>query len=170
MGNCGRHHRGCFDFNGFVKWNGATKEQMAVPFMRGGGNCNGAIGESIRSCPLNPFLMILVSGMYFLNHFVLKKSLRGMARLFCVCYLNDLMCPLLFFAYVNLLLLMVGKELNGCFKILAVSFYVGLVWEFLAPVVKPSSVTDFWDLACYMTGGLLYWALLNIWKKEKGSR
>lgn len=135
-----------------------------------GEKCDGAIGESIKKCPLNLFLIILVSGMYLLNHFVLKKSLWGIAWLFCVCYLNDLMCPLLFFAYANLLLLTVGKELKGCAKILAASFCAGMVWEFLAPVVKPSAVTDFWDLVCYMTGGLLYWALLSIWKKEKRSR
>ena len=37
---------------------------------------------------------------------------------------------------------------------------VGLVWEFVAPIVKPGSVTDLWDLMSYQFGGILYYLII----------
>ena len=36
------------------------------------------------------------------------------------------------------------------------------VWEFFAPVIKPSSVTDVKDLMCYILGTFLYWCIIKL--------
>ena len=130
----------------------------------------GQFGESIKKRPLNLLLIVLVAVLYVLNNLVLKKSFHGAVRFFLVCYMNDLICPLLFLSYINLLLISINRELEQWPQILTVSLCAGAIWEFLAPVFKPSSVTDPWDLACYTAGGMTYWAALNIWKKWKENR
>ena len=120
------------------------------------------LGESLRRQPLNPALILLVAGAYWVNNRYLKSAFTGAARLFFVGYFNDLICPLLFFGYANLLLLTVGKELRQFRRLLLLGLCVSAVWEGLAPLVKPGAVADPLDVACYLAGSAAYGGLLRL--------
>lgn len=118
--------------------------------------------ESVRTRPVNLILMVAVLGLYFLNNLVLKEHTTGAVQYFCICFLNDLMCPLFFLGYCNLLLITSGRELKKLPWVMLLCFAASLVWEFFAPVIKPSSTTDLLDLVCYTLGGFLYWCILKL--------
>ena len=129
------------------------------------------IVESIRKRPVNLMLLILVVFAYWINNLFLKEHSGGLLRVFFIGYFNDLICPLFFFSYVNMLLITVGKEIARLWVICLVSLCTSCVWEFVAPLMKPSSTTDPLDIFCYITGGVVYWAILRYIKnKTEGTR
>lgn len=107
-------------------------------------------------------LIPIVASLYLFNNFFLKKVTYGLLKVFFVGYFNDLICPLFFVSYVNIMLNFVNKRIVKLFSILLLCFSCGLVWEFVAPLVKENSVTDIWDLVCYCVGGVLYWIIKKI--------
>ena len=111
------------------------------------------------------FLVISTASFYLLNNFIFKKTSTGISYYFFVCYFNDLICPLGFVAYVNIALSFISKRLEKLYQILIFCFVCGLVWEFVAPLLKESSVTDFYDLLCYCIGGILYWIIKIVIQK-----
>ena len=122
----------------------------------------------------NKFEIILVvatASFYFLNNFVFKEISTGVMHYFLACYFNDLICPIGFLAYMNIMLSLINKKLEKIYQILIFCFVCGVVWEFIAPLLKESSVTDFYDLLCYCIGGVLYWTInikiINRFKHEK---
>lgn len=124
-----------------------------------------SIISSVKKKPINIILMILTSIMYLLNNVIFKKITTGDLNLFMVGYFNDLICPLFFLSYCNILLLSIGKEIKKLYWLLLFSFCVGLVWEFVAPLLKKTSITDVLDLICYLIGAFLYWLILKIYQK-----
>lgn len=129
------------------------------------------IVESIRKRPVNLMLLILVVFAYWINNLFLKEHSGGLLRVFFIGYFNDLICPLFFFSYANMLLITVGKEIARLWVICLVSLCTSCVWEFVAPLMKPSSTTDPLDIFCYITGGVVYWAILRYIKnKTDGTR
>ena len=129
------------------------------------------IVESIRKRPDNLMLLILVVFAYWINNLFLKEHSGGLLRVFFIGYFNDLICPLFFFSYANMLLITVGKEIARLWVICLVSLCTSCVWEFVAPLMKPSSTTDPLDIFCYITGGVVYWAILRYIKnKTEGTR
>lgn len=113
------------------------------------------------------FLVSITAFLYLLNNFIVKRFSTGIFYYFSVCYFNDLICPIGFLAYVNLMLSFINKNMEKLYQILAFCFLCGLVWEFIAPIIKDSSVTDFFDLLCYCAGGVLYWIIKKDVKGEK---
>ncbi len=116
---------------------------------------------SIKLRPINFYLMIFVSFFYFINNNVFKIYTKGIVQKFFVCYFNDLICPLFFISYSNILLISVNKEIRKLKCILLYGLLSGLVWEFFAPILKKSSVSDINDIFFYSFGSLLYWAITN---------
>jgi len=116
---------------------------------------------SIKTRPLNIILIAIVLILYFLNNNVFKVYTTGLLQRFFISYFNDLMCPLFFVSYSNLLLITVNKEMRKLHWILLLCLSAGLLWEFVAPLVKHSSVTDFFDLLCYLIGAAVYWLILT---------
>lgn len=116
---------------------------------------------SIKAKPVNLILIILVPCLYLLNNLYLKNHTGGVLQYFMICHFNDLICPLFFIAYSNLLLLTVGRELRKLHWVLLFGICAGLIWEFFAPVIKPSATTDWIDLVFYTLGTALYWCILK---------
>ena len=79
------------------------------------------IVESIRKRPVNLMLLILVVFAYWINNLFLKEHSGGLLRVFFIGYFNDLICPLFFFSYANMLLITVGKEIARLWVICLVS-------------------------------------------------
>ena len=107
--------------------------------------------------------MIFVSGLYLANNLIIKPNSDGILHMFFCCYFNDLICPLFFFAYTNMLLLTVDKELTNFWAICGMGVVVSVAWEYGAPYLKPSSVSDPVDIVCYIAGSVLYWGLLKLY-------
>lgn len=81
----------------------------------------------------------------------------------CRCYLNDFICGVAFPAYVNALLQYSNrKPLKSPFIIMGMMCFFGLFWEFAAPLFVPYSVSDPYDILCYIFGGVFYWLLAEI--------
>lgn len=121
---------------------------------------------SIKKKPINLVLICIVLCLYFLNNLYLKENTSGLLQKFLICHFNDFICPLFFVSYSNLLLITVNRELKKLKWIMLFGLCSGLVWEFFAPVIKPSSVTDFLDLFFYSMGTFLYWIIVKIFSKE----
>lgn len=100
--------------------------------------------------------------IYLINNYFLKSYTSGILNYFCICYLNDLICPLLLLSYSNILLLAVHKEINTFTEAVFICFLCGLVWEFLTPVLKSNSTTDLFDIFCYCLGGMMYISIQKI--------
>ena len=122
---------------------------------------------SIKKRPLNIVLICVVAILYVVNNLCLKTMLPYNMRWFFVCYFNDLICPLLFLAYCNILLLSVNKEMTNLKTLFFVGLAVGVVWEFGAPIIKKTSTTDIMDIVCYVGGSIIYWFLLKRNRNEK---
>lgn len=119
---------------------------------------------SVKSNPINLILMVIVFILYFFNNIILKKYTNGLIQYFFICYFNDLICPLLFFSYSNILLISVNKELKSLKWIMLMGLCSGLIWELFAPIIKSSSVTDIVDLIAYLFGTFLYWCIIKLYK------
>lgn len=120
--------------------------------------------ESLKRMPINGILIVLVSFLYFMNNALLKGAFTGTARYFFVCYFNDLICPLLFFSYVNILFLTVDKKITSLKMLLLFGFIVALIWEFFAPIINSESVTDIADVFCYIAGSIMYYIIIRACK------
>ena len=125
------------------------------------------IFQSIMQKPINLFLMFIVLFLYLLNNLYLKGHTEGCIQRFLLCYFNDLICPLFFIAYSNLLLISVNREIKKLKWIMTFGFCSGLIWEFVAPLIKPSSVTDILDLLFYTVGTFMYWCIVNIFPDRR---
>lgn len=110
---------------------------------------------------LDVFCMSIVFLLYLLNNIVLKKTFQYTAvGWFFIGYFNDLICPIGFMSYLNLVCSYAKIRIEKLLAIQVCVFAAGLVWEFVAPIVKPNSVIDIWDLVCYQFGGILYYCAL----------
>ena len=125
------------------------------------------IFQSIKQKPINLVLMIMVLFLYLLNNKYLKIHTEGIFQKFLICHFNDFICPLFFIAYSNLLLIGVNRELKEFKRVMIFGFCAGLIWEFVAPLIKPSSVTDILDLLFYTLGTFLYWCILKLFPDRR---
>ena len=123
-----------------------------------------AMSKKVR---FNIMLIVIVCLLYLFNNQVLKKCTEGLAREFVISYFNDLICPVFFCSYVNVLLSFIKQEICKLKWLVLLVLGAGLIWEFFAPLLKPSSVTDIMDLLCYIVGTVFYWFLLKIFQKER---
>lgn len=110
----------------------------------------------IKNKPENIILLSLSVVFYFFNNCYLKTHTTGFYNTFFICYFNDLICPLFFLPYTNLLLFVIEKEISRFYQILLVCIFCGVIWEYFAPILKPSSTTDMFDILCYVSGGIIY--------------
>lgn len=91
--------------------------------------------------------------------------LVGLPEGFWSSYFNDILGGCLILAVANILLAAGGlRPLQALLPCLGLSLLCGLFWEFLTPLYLPRSVADPWDLAAYMTGAAVWWAVCRIKK------
>ena len=100
--------------------------------------------------------------VYAVNKIWLINLTAGAVEVFCRSFLNDLVCPLFFLGFANILFLWAGFELNSYLKCIAVGMTCGLIWEYFAPVINTKATSDPWDLLCYFIGISIYYLLFRI--------
>lgn len=125
------------------------------------------IVKSIKHRPLNMALIPIVLVLYLLNNNYFKLHTTGIIRYFLICYFNDLICPLLFFSYANLLLLTVNREITQLWLICLIGLCASCFWEFGAPYIKATAITDPVDIVFYLTGSIIYWGMLRCSRKPQ---
>ncbi len=125
--------------------------------------------DSIKKRPINPILMLISVALYFVNNFYIKPNTSGVVHVFFVSFFNDILCPLLFLGYSNMLLITVGKEITKLWMLVLFCFFSGCIWEFVAPLLKKGAITDYCDLNCYVMGAVIYWCILKFYKKRYSS-
>ena len=100
--------------------------------------------------------------IYGINKLWLFKITTGELEIFCRSFLNDLVCPLFFLGFANIVFLWAGIELNSYIKCVSIGMTAGVVWEYFAPIVNTKSTTDPWDLICYFIGISIYYLIFRI--------
>lgn len=108
--------------------------------------------------------IIVVAILYLLNNCIFKQLdfIDIKLKWFLVCYFNDLICPFGFLSYLNFLFKFLNYRIKSIWEILLWCLGSGLIWEYLAPFIKSSAVSDPYDLLCYLIGGVGYYLLSYI--------
>lgn len=107
---------------------------------------------------------ILIFGIiiYFLNKRFCGYIPWQHIAYICKNHLNDFVCGLIFPAYINIILYLDERRtLKSPFIIMGVMLCCGLFWEYAAPLLIPYSVSDPFDVMCYIGGGYVYSLLVN---------
>lgn len=102
--------------------------------------------------------------IYLINNKYLKIHTYGIIHDVCCNYLNDIICPIMLLAYCNIIL-PDGKKINRLGMMIVFLFLVGIFWEFVSPLYKSNAVADWWDIVCYLIGGMIYKFIL--WCKKE---
>lgn len=126
--------------------------------------------DSIKDVPINFILCIVVLVLYYTNNWFLKGHTSGIIHYLLVCHFNDFLGGVVFIAYTNVLLNTRNAMMKTLWKILLFSFSAGLFWEFVTPLIKKSSISDWIDVGCYVLGGFTYWLVLHIFLQVKKSQ
>lgn len=113
----------------------------------------------------NVICMVVAVSIYCLNQILLKNQFVGAIGYFCKCYLNDLVCPLFFLAYAQIILIWARHEINTYIGLLLLGMSAGFVWEYFAPIINPKAVTDVYDLICYFCGIQIYYFIALVERK-----
>ncbi|WP_210469302.1 hypothetical protein [Sporosarcina sp. 6E9] len=100
--------------------------------------------------------------LYTLNKFYLRDLLNWS---FGKYYLNDVLAGLLIVGIVNILSIYGNQRrllLIKLPRILVFTLLCGMFWEYVTPVYLHYSVSDPFDVAAYMFGGLCYWIIIRM--------
>ena len=97
--------------------------------------------------------------VYGLNRSFLISNCKGVIGYFMQCYLNDLVAPVFVLSLSSIILKWAGYELHRFGTIILIGAFAGFVWEFVIPLIKPSSITDSYDLVCYLIGTIGYYGV-----------
>ena len=105
--------------------------------------------------------IFVVAALYLANNYFFKHldCISEETRHFLICYFNDLICPFGFMSYLNILFRFAKYRIQRLWEIGLWCFCSGLIWEYFAPLVKPSAVADPYDILCYLLGGIGYYLL-----------
>ena len=109
--------------------------------------------------------MSICLGVFILNNVWLKDITTGKLNMLCRCYLNDLVCPLFFLGYCQLIFIWIKNEIKSYGTLLLIGMTAGFIWEYFAPVINPKAVTDSFDLLCYFIGINIYYGITFICRR-----
>ncbi|MCB9283278.1 MAG: hypothetical protein H6563_04325 [Lewinellaceae bacterium] len=98
----------------------------------------------------------LVAAFLFVLHQISQKVL-GLSIPFADNYLDNLCCmPLLLPGYALEQRWLWGREKISPFEAILVTFVLSIVFEWTFPRISTRFTADWWDVAAYFTGTLLY--------------
>lgn len=118
--------------------------------------------KGIKKRPEYAVMAVCVILLYSFNNIYLKVVTVGIVNYFFVCYFNDLICPVLFLSYINILTMSVNKEVRKLWVILVICILSGLFWELKFPMLKHEAVSDPYDILFYIFGGLIYCIIVKV--------
>ena len=118
--------------------------------------------NSIKSKPLNMYIIVICICIYLVNEMFFKNFTKGLLNYISICYFNDFMAPIIFLSYMNIILLTRRQEVKKITTIILVCIINGVLWEYGADLVKDGSVIDLYDFIAYLLGGIVYWKFNTI--------
>lgn len=99
-----------------------------------------------------------VAILYAANNAALSAhAVPDMFEPFASGHLNDVLAPFGFLSLTNAIYAMMGHGVCRLAPTMALAALASAVWEGLAPLVFPESVSDPLDVVCYFVGAMLYW-------------
>lgn len=103
---------------------------------------------------------------FIINEVFIKPSRHSIT--FMSNHFNDLLAMPAMLAYINIVLRCFRKPTVVHLKfMLVIAIGCGFIWEIAAIWIKPSSVCDKLDFACYMVGTFMYRALILLRERNK---
>jgi hypothetical protein len=116
--------------------------------------------KNYRIINLSIFITCIV--LYGFNTIILSSINNYNLHYFFSSYFNDLLAPLLLFSYINLILSLIDKKMYSLKYLILIIILSSLVWEFIAPIFKPTSISDPIDILFYFIGTLIYWIIYKM--------
>ena len=116
---------------------------------------------------VNILILTVCVILYGVNRFFLKEALGWS---FLRCYWGDVLAGPVILSYSNILFIAVGHEeysVRSLTKIVGFMFLVGFFWEFITPLFRKGSITDYFDMVAYLVGGITYWIVIRITSGEQ---
>lgn len=129
-------------------------------------NQGNTLRNAIWTRKINVIAMGISILLYVFNKCIWIDQTNGFLLIFCQCYLDDLVCPLFFLPYCQILLIWINREIRTYRGCLLLGMSAGLVWEYFAPIINKNAVSDPMDLLCYFVGISVYYILLRTQLRE----
>lgn len=85
--------------------------------------------------------------------------MNGVIGYFFHCYFNDLMAPIFFLSICSIVLKWAGCKTLNLITLIILGMSAGFVWEYFAPAINNTAVTDPMDLVCYFMGTITYYII-----------
>jgi len=114
--------------------------------------------KDYRIINLSIFITCII--LYGFNTIIFSSINNYNLHYFFSSYFNDLLAPLLLFSYINLILSLIDKYL------ILIIILSSFVWEFIAPIFKPNSISDPIDILFYFIGTMVYWIIYKMWNQK----
>lgn len=111
--------------------------------------------------------ILVIMFLYMINKILFIPNTEGTLQWFCICYVNDLMAPVLLLNVLTILFQQCDLFLFRYQIILIIGIVAGLCWEYFIPLIKANAVADVYDLICYLIGTHLYYFSYR-WIKKDG--
>ncbi len=116
----------------------------------------------------NSLILVSCILLFGLNTVFLKGVLidlipQSFFTVFSICYFNDVLGGISFLAYTNILIWLIHPSIEFTRLIHVIIFigFCGVFWEYAAPAFIKYSTTDPLDICAYVTGGVIYWGIIN---------
>ena len=109
------------------------------------------------------FSLIIICLLFFLlNTLLLKNIDLGILNSFFRGYFNDLLAPIIFLSFMNILLKnILNIEIKKATYLISITLIISFIWEYIAIFLKPSSTFDYLDIIAYLIGCLIYYININ---------
>ena len=111
----------------------------------------------------NCLIFITCVLLYDFNKLIFLNISYYHLNYFFSCYFDDLLAPILFFSYMNLILSFIDKKIYSIKYLILIIILCSFLWEYLAIFIKPGSVSDPIDVLSYFIGTLIYWIIFKNW-------
>lgn len=120
-----------------------------------------------RPAPADVLIVGAVAVLYVWDRFLWAPRASGVLGWLLRCYCNDMLAGLALIAITNILLAMTGWRPLSFWAGVCLLLFCGVVWECLAPAIKPTAVFDPWDFLAYQCGGGIYQLFRGAAKGDK---
>ena len=100
--------------------------------------------------------IVIVAILYIINTFVKRHTDNS----FLNSYFNDVLCPIVAMAYLNVMLSIYNIKIRRLVPTMILMLVCGIMWEYIG--LNPKRVSDVMDIVCYVVGGAIYWFIFKI--------
>lgn len=115
----------------------------------------------------NLIIIGITIALCIVNQIVKNEISIEPIRKFCGCYFKDIVGSIAFMAYCNIVFCYYDRTMTKLWQIVLFMFFCGIFWEYITPLYRHNTVSDFWDVVAYIVGGIIYWVVARINYRRK---